>query len=114
MMFLSCSSGQQVETDLFFGFSKPGGTISESEWKGFMEQYISPVFIHGFTVIPAQGKWLDDSTHILISEPSVMVIAVHHQEKQLSVRIDSLRENYKRLFQQQAVLRVDKKVKMQY
>jgi hypothetical protein len=113
-ILIGCSHGRHTETDLYFGFNKPGGTVSEAEWKNFMEQYISPMFAHGFTVIPAQGKWRDDSTHQLISEPSMVVIAIHPKDNFLNMRIDSIRENYKRLFQQQAVLSVDKKVKMQY
>lgn len=113
IILAGCSGSRQIETDLYFGFSKPaGGMVSENEWKGFMQAYISPVFSSGFTVIPAQGKWLDDSTHVLISEPSVIVIAIHKKNKQTDVRIDSISTNYKRLFQQQAVLRVDKKVRV--
>lgn len=110
ILFSGCSS-RFIETDLYFGFSKPAGdTISQHEWQNFMQTHISRVFVQGFTVIPAQGKWLDDSTHILISEPSALVIAVHKKDKALHKQIDSLTATYKVLFQQQAVLRVDKKV----
>ena len=111
---IACSPSKQMQTDLYFGLSKPGVTVSQTEWNGFMENHISRVFASGFTVVPGLGKWLDDSTHLLQSEPSVMIISVHDKSKPLNLRIDSLRENYKRLFNQQAVLRVDKKVRASF
>lgn len=114
LVLTGCAGAHQIETELYFGLSKPGGLVSENEWNSFVEHGISPVLKEGFTIIPAQGKWLDESTHVLITEPSRLVVFVYSKNKSLSVRIDSLIASYKRQFQQQAVLRVDKKVTIHF
>jgi hypothetical protein len=111
----SCSASRMVETDLYFGQTRPDGSmITETEWKNFRENQVSKVFKEGYTVIPASGSWLDPDTHQLITEPSYVVINHHKRSAQRSEQIDSLRNWYKRMFQQQAVLRVDKQSKASF
>ena len=101
-----------METDLYFGQSKPdGGMITETEWKGFKEEHISKVFKEGSTVLNGAGSWYDPVSHNLITEPTYVVIYFYKKSSAKSVQIDSLISRYKTMFQQQAVLRVDKKVK---
>ena len=100
-----------IETDLYFGQSKPsGGQLTEAEWNQFKEIYISKVFKEGSSVISLTGNWYDPQTHKLITEPTYKVIYFYKRSNQVSKQIDSLRYWYKTLFQQQSVLRVDKKV----
>jgi len=57
----SCASQKFVETDLYFGMSKNDGTIiSDSAWNVFVEANIAHTFYKGFTIVSAQGKWLDE------------------------------------------------------
>lgn len=101
-----------IETNLYFGQSKlDGGTVGQQEWNGFVEQHISKVFAEGSTIVPATGNWYDTGRHQVIKEPSFMVIAINKMSPKLTRQIDSLRNRYKSLFQQQSVLRVDKKVR---
>jgi len=111
LVFFSCSSQRMIETDLYFGQSKPsGGQLTEAEWNQFKEIYISKVFKEGSSVISLTGNWYDPQTHKLITEPTYKVIYFYKRSNQVSKQIDSLRYWYKTLFQQQSVLRVDKKV----
>jgi hypothetical protein len=108
----SCSAPRMIETNLYFGQTRPDGSmITENEWQGFRDNQIAKVFKEGCTVIKATGNWLDPATHKLITEPSYVVIHHHKKSAQLSQQIDSLIYWYKNMFQQQSVLRVDKKVK---
>ncbi|MBW4890000.1 DUF3574 domain-containing protein [Mucilaginibacter sp. HMF5004] len=108
----SCTTNRMVETDLYFGMNKPGGgALTDKEWSDFKEKHISAVFKEGSTVIDAAGNWKDTQTGQLITEPTHVVIYFHKPSAQVSKQIDSLRERYKKLFVQQSVLRVDKKVK---
>jgi hypothetical protein len=101
-----------VQTDLYFAQTRPDGSmITEAEWNHFRENQIAKVFTHGCTVIKASGNWLDPVTNKLITEPSYVVICNYKKSSRLSRQIDSLAYWYKNMFQQQAVLRVDKKVK---
>lgn len=100
-----------VQTDLYFGLSQEGGkTVSDSAWTAFVQRHVSPLFSSGFTLLSAEGKWVDANDKKLYGEPSRIISSINRMSKDLSAGIDSLRATYKRLFQQQAVLRVDKKV----
>ncbi|MES2774262.1 MAG: DUF3574 domain-containing protein [Bacteroidota bacterium] len=112
IFLFSCASQKQwVQTDLYFGMAKPDGSmIADSSWNQFVARHISNVFRDGFTEIKAEGKWLDTLTKQIISEPSHVIIVINKMTRRLSADIDSLINAYKAIFQQQAVLRVDKKV----
>lgn len=101
-----------METNLYFGQSKPdGGMITENEWKNFKEEHIAKVFKEGSTVLNGAGSWYDPVSHKLITEPTYVVIYFYKKSPAISAQIDSLISRYKTIFQQQSVLRVDKKVK---
>ncbi|MBO9661116.1 MAG: DUF3574 domain-containing protein [Chitinophagaceae bacterium] len=107
----ACSTSKQVETKLYFGqFKLDGGTVSDTEWNDFVKNYVSKVFPDGSTVENASGNWYDTATHKLIVEPSKVITAVNIPSVKLNQQIDSLGYWYKKLFQQQSVLRVDRKV----
>ena len=111
----SCSSSRMVETDLYFAQMSPDGSmIAETDWNNFRNNQIAKVFTQGCTVIKASGNWLDPVTHKLITEPSYVVICYYKRSPVMSKQIDSLRHWYVQLFQQQSVLRVDKKVKASF
>jgi hypothetical protein len=101
-----------METDLYFGQSKPDGTIiTENEWTHFKETEIAKAFKEGTTILPGTGTWYDTASNKLISEPTYVVVYFYKHSGSVSKRIDSLRSLYKTLFNQQSILRVDKKVK---
>jgi hypothetical protein len=115
-IFNSCSlQNRIVQTELYFGLSlNNGNIISDSAWNVFVQKEVSPVFVGGFTIIQSNGKWYDTLSGQLHSEPSRMILSVNKLTPQASAKIDSLREKYKLLFQQQSVLRVDKKVTISF
>ena len=111
----SCSPTRMIETDLYFGQSKPGGgMVTEMEWKNFKENHIAKVFKEGSTVYHAKGNWLDTVSNQLITEPTYVVVYIYKHSSRKSKQIDSLRYWYKTLFQQQSILRIDKKVKVSF
>ena len=111
----ACTTGRMTETVLYFGQAKPGGgMVTESEWNRFKEERVAAVFKEGSTVVSATGHWFDPDKRQLITEPTYLVVHYHKPSKQLSRQIDSLRYWYKSLFQQQSVLRVDRKAKASF
>jgi hypothetical protein len=117
MCFLlaSCSLQRMSETRLYFGLSKPGdGKVSETEWNDFRKNYIGKIFKEGSTIIKAEGNWYDPDAKKMIAEDSYVVIYYYRKNSRLSKQIDSLRHWYQYLFQQQSVLRVDKKVRISF
>ena len=108
----SCSAPRMVETDLYFGQTRPDGSmITETEWKNFSETQINKVFKEGSTVINVLGSWYDPVSHKIITEPTHVVVYFYKRSAEVSRQIDSLSYWYKNMFQQQSVLRVDRKVK---
>jgi hypothetical protein len=115
LLLCSCTANRMVETDLYFGLSKPGGgKVSEQEWNSFRDNQINKVFKEGNTVIDAAGSWFDPKTNQPVTEPSRIVICLHKNTGPISKQIDSLRQLYKTMFSQGSVLRVDKKVKASF
>lgn len=111
LLIASCSPQRMMETNLYFGQAKPtGGMVTEAEWNQFNENYISKVFKEGSTVVNVTGNWYDPDAKKLITEPTYQVICYYKRSELISRKIDSLRYWYKTLFQQQSVLRVDRKV----
>ena len=104
-----------IETQLYFGQTRPDGSrITEREWNSFRETQIFRIFKRGSTTISATGSWLDPVTQKLISEPSYIVSYFHKRSPEISKQIDSLRDIYKNMFQQQSILRVDRKVQASF
>jgi hypothetical protein len=115
LMLCSCSATRMIQTDIYFGQSKPdGGMVTESEWKDFKETRIANVFPEGSTVFSALGNWFDPEARRLVTEPTYVVVYYYKPSSQISKQIDSLRYWYKTQFNQQSVLRVDKKVKASF
>lgn len=111
LLLLSCTMQRRTETNLYFGLSKPaGGMVTVTEWNQFRDKYINKTFKEGCTIMDVTGHWFDPEKKMLITEPAYKVIYFYKRTSVISKEIDSLRYWYKFLFQQQSVLRVDRKV----
>jgi hypothetical protein len=114
-IFSGCSTSKFVETNLYFGLSKNDGTkIPDTAWNTFVKNNIAVTFYKGFTIFTTEGRWFDEKSGRIYTEPSHMVTSINKMDHQLSLHIDSLRNAYKKMFQQQSVLRVDKKAKISF
>jgi hypothetical protein len=107
----SCSMEKKfVQTELYFGLSQGNGNIiSDAAWNIFVKEHVSRTFPQGFTILTSEGTWMNETEKKLRGEPSHIIISLNKMNPLLSRDIDSLRIIYKELFQQQFVLRVDKK-----
>ncbi|PSJ73226.1 DUF3574 domain-containing protein [Sphingobacteriales bacterium UPWRP_1] len=113
--FTSClvyESHRLTRTELYFGLAKPDGTyITEKDWQVFADSVITPAFSEGSTIINGSGQWLGNNGR-LISEPSKVVIVFSKMSKKQSRKIEQVRQQYKTLFKQEAVMRVDEKMRV--
>jgi hypothetical protein len=104
-----------VETQLFFGLSKPQGrTVSERDWQVFVTAEIAPRFPEGFSVLDGAGFWRDAASAKTISEKSKVVVRMHAESAEADTAIAAIVATYKTRFQQDAVMRVDRPVCAQF
>ena len=116
LIFLfSCSTSKMVQTDLYFGRLRlDGSTISNEEWNDFTTSYFNRYFHEGSTTMAATGTWFDKERQEFVNEQTFVVSYIHQKRATISLRIDSVRAAYKNTFQQQSVLRVDRKIRISF
>jgi len=91
---------------LYFGLYKPDGTIiSENEWERFVDEYITPRFKRGLTIVDAAGQWMGGNGE-LIKEKTKIIILFHRNSGEKKAAIEYIRDKYKELFDQEAVVKV--------
>jgi Protein of unknown function (DUF3574) len=89
---------------LFFGLSiKDRGPVSESEWKSFLRQTVTPRFPDGFTVYDGYGQWLNPKTHSIAREKSKIILIAVPDSEVTRAKISEVSAAYQRDFHQQAV-----------
>jgi Protein of unknown function (DUF3574) len=98
-----------IRTELYFGRNKPDGTeVSRKEFNGFLSGFVTERFPDGLTVLNGRGQFLNSRGDVE-RERSVVLILLYptSARNEKSVKIEEIRDEYKRRFQQQSVLRVD-------
>ena len=103
---LSCAVGDSalIRETLYFGRNRPGGTVSDTEWQRFLTEVVTPRFPQGLTVLEASGQW-QSATGVVEQERS-QVVTIFHPDNEAGRRsIREIAQEYKRRFQQEAVLR---------
>ena len=96
-------------TELYMGRSIPGGrVVSEEAWEKFLSEVVTPLFPDGFTVLSGRGQYRE-ATGVIAKEPSHVLVFLYRKadRKRARVNIESIRGEYKKLFAQESVLRVD-------
>jgi hypothetical protein len=96
-----------ARTELLFGLSRATGPdITEEEFQGFIDAQVTPRFPEGLTLLAGKGQF-QDSTGNTIQEGSKLLILLYPFSKDRSALVDEVRTEYKSLFQQESVLRID-------
>ncbi|UCE98876.1 MAG: DUF3574 domain-containing protein [Planctomycetota bacterium] len=99
-------NGSLIKTELYFGLCRPDeSTISEVEWEAFVDEYITPRFKEGLTIVDAAGQWMGENGE-LVKEETKIVILFHRNSGDKKAAIEYIRDKYKGLFGQEAVTKV--------
>lgn len=96
-------------TELYMGMSIPGGAmVSDADWEKFLAETVTPLFPDGFTVLKGHGQYREASGTIA-KEPSHVVVFLYRRSdrKATDPKIERIRSEYKRMFRQESVLRMD-------
>lgn len=103
----ACAVGDtaMVRDVVYFGRNRPGGgTVSDADWRRFLDEVVTPRFPHGLTVVDATGQWRGQSG-VVEQERSEIVTVFHSGDATSRRAIADFVGEYKRQFQQEAVLR---------
>ena len=103
----ACTVGDtaMVRDVVYFGRNRPGGgTVSDPDWRRFLDGVVTPRFPHGLTVVDATGQWRGQSG-VVEQERSEIVTIFHAGDAASRQAIADVAAEYKRRFQQEAVLR---------
>src|SRR5688572_30508352 len=105
----SVASAKYIRTELYFGMSRKGSTdISEVEFQRFIDEFVTPRFPEGLTILDASGQWREGNSTVTKERSKVMILVYLRKERRdAGQKIEEIRAEYKRKFSQQSVLRVD-------
>jgi hypothetical protein len=105
----ACQVGApMVETMLFMGLARPGGSVSRYEFQQFVETEVAPRWKEGFTILEGQGLWLSEQRGLTEREPSRVLMRFHDGSTEASAQVEAIRDAYIKAFEQDAVLRTDR------
>lgn len=103
------STGKYYRTELFLGLSIPGGgVVTEEDWEKFLSEVVTPLFPSGFTVMASRGQYRE-SSGVIAKEPSHVLMFLYRKStrKKTGSTIEKIRDEYKKRFKQESVIRVD-------
>ncbi len=103
---ISCELGDSalVRDVVYFGRNKPvGGSVSDAEWQSFLTEVVTPRFPDGLTVVEGTGQW-KGKNGVVERERSEVVTLLHNGKRAKRQAVVELIAEYKRRFQQEAVL----------
>ena len=98
-----------TEAELFFGRDIAGQpSVSDTDWQRFLDEEVTPRFPDGLTVEDAAGQW-KGAGGAIVREPSKHLTIVLVGAPNESVKLNAVRETYKRRFRQDSVLLLETK-----
>jgi len=97
------SSAPQIRTTLYFGLSRPKGSISELEWQIFLRDEVTKRFPDGLTVWQAEGQWQTPAGRI-DHEQSKVLLLVHADSATARQSVQAVIQAYRKAFEQESVL----------
>lgn len=102
----ACAPGQQamLSAELLFG-RKVGDRIgvSETAFRRFVDEEVTPRFPDGLTILDASGQYRDRERGTLIREPSKLMLITTSDEAENRDKLAAIAEAYKYRFSQQSV-----------
>jgi hypothetical protein len=92
-----------VRTTLYFGLSRPAGTIREDQWQAFLRDQVTPRFPEGLTVWDAHGQWRRPDGSVARERAKVLLV-IHDGRTAALAALTELVDRYKSAFEQESVL----------
>jgi hypothetical protein len=96
-----------ARTDLFFGRARPGGVVTEAQFQAFVHAEVTPRFPSGLTLLAGIGQFRDSVGATQVEGANVLILLYPRHDAHADRKIDAIRSDYRRRFEQQSVLRAD-------
>ena len=94
-----------VRDVIYFGRNRPdGGLVAAAEWQGFLDAVVTPRFPAGLTVVSAAGQWRGESG-VVVRERAEVLTVLHGGDEASRRAVAEITGEYRRRFDQEAVLR---------
>lgn len=106
------SAGTMVRTELYLGLSTKGAEVTDREFASFLDEVVTPAFPGGYTVLTGEGRWRDAAAGRTVREDTRVIVILRPPTRETSEKIDTIRREYAKRFDQQATLRTDAKAKV--
>jgi len=103
VMDCGASSTPQLKTTLYFGMSRPKGSVTELEWQLFLRDEVTKRFPEGLTAWQAEGQWRN-AAGTIDHEQSKVLLLVHPDTAAARQAIQDLIQTYRKAFDQESVL----------
>ncbi|MGK7929146.1 MAG: DUF3574 domain-containing protein [Spirulina sp.] len=98
-----------IKEELYFGRALPNGSmVSDEQWREFVEEEISPRFPDGFSVVDVSGYYRNTR------EATKLLIILHQNTPEVEKMLVDIIKTYKQRFQQESVLRIRDRVRVQF
>lgn len=115
LLFVSCAhvvpatEPAVIHDRLYCGLkTRAGVLIAPAELEAFLDDVVEAQFPQGFTVFRAQGRWRGGQEEVMVIE------IVHPMDARLDAAVASIAEEYRRRFDQEAVLRLSVPARMDF
>ncbi len=103
------SSEKYVRTELYFGLNRKGSSeVSEEEFQRFIDDFVTPRFPDGLTILDARGQWRESDSTLTRERSKVLIVIYPRKHRRAAgAKIEEVRAEYKKRFAQSSVMRVD-------
>jgi hypothetical protein len=89
---------------LYFGETIPGrDALTDKEWRSFLDATVTTNLPKGYTVLDAEGAWMNPITRRTITEPTKVLVAALPEVPGSLAAINRIRAGYRQKFDQQLV-----------
>jgi hypothetical protein len=103
-----CPAGtaQATVAEAYFGRAVPGrAEVTEAEWRGFLDDTVTPAFPDGLTVLDGFGQWRSPQGRGASSASKVLVLVLPGADAATArSRMQPVEDGWKRRFRQQSVM----------
>ncbi len=88
-----------LEYHLFFGRA----SVTDPAWAEFTAHVITPRLPDGFTVLDANGQWMNPLTHRIVGEHTTVLVVALPDSAANDAAITAIKDAYRAQFHQQSV-----------